>query len=67
MPARMLSTPRRVCKNAVIKPEQTPISMADSSARNGWPIRATCAQTAHPRVKQPSVDRSHRLRVVKLM
>ena len=58
MPAMMLSTPRRVCKKAVTKPEHTPAAMAASSARNGWPVSATWHATAQPRVKQPSVDRS---------
>ena len=41
MPAMMLSTPRRVCKKAVTKPEHAPAAMAASSARNGCPVSAT--------------------------
>ncbi len=41
MPAMMLSTPRRVCKNAVTKPEHTPAAIAAKSARKGWPVSAT--------------------------
>lgn len=37
MPARMLSTPRRVCKKAVMKPESIPAAMAAGSARSGCP------------------------------
>ena len=35
MPAMMLSTPRRVCKKAVTKPEHTPAAMAAANARKG--------------------------------
>ncbi|MFR9067090.1 MAG: hypothetical protein ACLVJH_09445 [Faecalibacterium prausnitzii] len=35
MPAMMLSTPRRVCRKAVTKPEHTPAAMAANRARNG--------------------------------
>ena len=41
IPAMMLSTPRRVCKNAVTKPEHTPAAMAAARARMGWPVSAT--------------------------
>ena len=41
MPAMMLSTPRRVCRKAVTKPEHTPAAMAANSARMGWPVSAT--------------------------
>ena len=41
MPAMMLSTPSRVCRKAVIKPEHTPAAMAAASARMGWPVSAT--------------------------
>ena len=41
MPAMMLSTPRRVCKKAVTKPEHTPAAMAANRARMGWPVCAT--------------------------
>ena len=63
MPAMMLSTPRRVCKNAVTKPEHTPAAMAANRARMGWPVSATWQATAQPRVKQPSVDRSAMFRI----
>ena len=39
--AVMLSTPRRVCKKAVMKPEHTPAAIAASRARKGWPVSAT--------------------------
>ena len=58
MPAMMLSTPRRVCKKAVMKPDSTPAAMAAKRASTGWPATATWQQTAQPNVKQPSVDRS---------
>ena len=35
MPAIMLSTPSRVWRNAVTKPEHTPAAMAATSARKG--------------------------------
>ena len=41
MPAMMLSTPRRVCKKAVTKPEHTPAAIAANRARMGWPVSAT--------------------------
>ena len=41
MPAMMLSTPSRVCKKAVTKPEHTPAAIAASKARKGWPVSAT--------------------------
>ena len=41
MPAMMLSTPRRVCKKAVTKPEHIPAAIAAASARMGWPVNAT--------------------------
>ena len=41
MPAMMLSTPSRVCRKAVTKPEHTPAAMAANRARTGWPVRAT--------------------------
>ena len=41
MPAMMLSTPRRVCRKAVTKPEHTPAALAANRARMGWPVRAT--------------------------
>ena len=58
MPARMLSTPRRVCRKAVTKPEHTPAAMAANNPRNGCPARATVEPTAQPRMKQLSVERS---------
>ena len=58
MPARMLSTPSRVCKKAVTKPEQTPAAIAAGRASTGWPARVTLAPTAQPSTKQPSVERS---------
>ena len=63
MPAMMLSTPRRVCRKAVTKPESTPAAMAAKRASTGWPVTATWQQTAHPNVKQPSVDRSAMFRI----
>ena len=63
MPAMMLSTPRRVCKKAVMKPEHTPAAIAASRARKGWPVSATWQGTAQPSVKQPSVDRSAMFRM----
>ena len=35
IPARMLSTPSFVCRNAVTKPEQTPAAIAAKIARKG--------------------------------
>ena len=58
IPARIDSTPRRVCRNAVTNPDATPAPIAASSPRNGCPCKVTIAQTAQPRVKQPSVERS---------
>ena len=37
MPAMMLSTPRRVCKKAVTKPEHTPAAMAASMRQERVP------------------------------
>ena len=59
MPASRLCTPMRVCSTAVTKPLRLPASMAAGMDSQGWPLRATMAPTAAPRVKQPSVDRSH--------
>ena len=67
MPARMLSTPRRVCKKAVMKPESIPAAMAAGSARSGCPAMVSIAPTAQPSVKQPSVERSAMFRMEKLM
>ena len=67
MPARMLSTPRRVWKKAVMKPESIPAAMAAGSARSGCPAMVSIAPTAQPSVKQPSVDRSAMFRMEKLM
>ena len=64
IPASRESTPIRVCKNAVRKPEQTPAAMAAGMDSHGWPASATAAPTAAPRVKQPSVDRSQTLSIV---
>ena len=50
MPARMLSTPRRVWRKAVTKPEQAPAAMAAGRASSGCPARVTVAPTAKPRV-----------------
>ena len=54
----MEGIPSFVCKNAVIKPEQTPASIAAKRAKTGCPVSVIMAQTAHPKVKQPSVDKS---------
>ena len=59
MPESRLSTPILVWSRAVRKPEHTPAAMAAAMDRKGWPEMATTAPTAAPRVKQPSVDRSH--------
>ncbi len=59
MPASRLCTPIRICKVAVRNPEHMPASIAAGSASQGWPAIATSAPTAAPRVKHPSVDRSH--------
>ena len=58
IPARRLFMPIRVCRNAVIKPESIPASIAAGILRSGCPPIATTAPTAAPRVKQPSVERS---------
>ena len=47
-----------------MNPEHTPAPMAAKMARKGWPEMATTAPTAAPRVKQPSVDRSHTFSMV---
>ena len=59
MPASRLSTPSLVWSSAVIRPDRMPAPMAAKMARTGWPLMATTDPTAQPRVKQPSVDRSH--------
>ena len=58
IPASRLSTPSLVCRIAVTKPDSTPASIAAITDRNGWPLTATTAPTAAPKVKQPSVERS---------
>ena len=58
IPARIDSTPNLVCKNAVTNPDIIPAPIARNSPRNGCPCKVTIAQTAQPRVKQPSVERS---------
>ena len=58
IPARRLSTPIRVWRIAVTKPETMPAPIAAGRDSQGCPARATTAPTTAPRVKQPSVDRS---------
>ena len=55
MPARIDGTPRRVCKVAVTKPEAAPAAIAKNRPSTGCPATAAVAETAHPRVKVPSV------------
>ena len=50
MPASRLCTPMRVCSRAVTKPEIMPASMAAGRESQGWPLSATTAPTAAPRV-----------------
>ena len=59
MPASRLCTPMRICSVAVTSPDREPASMAAGMDSQGWPEMATSAPTAAPRVKHPSVDRSH--------
>ena len=59
MPASRLLTPIFVCNSAVRKPESNPAAIAAGRDRYGCPAMATTAPTVAPRVKQPSVDRSH--------
>ena len=59
MPASKLLTPIFVCSIAVTNPERTPASIAAGIERYGCPEMATVAPTVAPRVKQPSVERSH--------
>ena len=59
MPAKRLFTPMRVCSTAVTRPDSMPAPIAAGSDSQGWPAMAVTAPTTAPRVKQPSVDRSH--------
>ena len=59
MPASSELTPMRVCKKAVTNPEHMPAKMAAGRESTGCPAAATTAPTAAPRVKHPSVDKSH--------
>ena len=58
IPARMEAMPSLVCRNAVKNPEHTPAAIAAKSPRIGCPAMVNMAQTAQPRVKHPSVDKS---------
>ena len=58
IPARIDWIPIFVCKNAVTNPEHIPAAIAASSASTGCPANVTVAQTAQPKVKHPSVDKS---------
>ena len=59
MPASRLCTPMRICSVAVTKPDTMPASIAAGMDSQGYPASATSAPTTAPRVKQPSVLRSH--------
>ena len=59
MPERRESTPIRVWRVAVTKPETIPAPMAAGMLSSGWPETATTAPTTAPRVTQPAVERSH--------
>ena len=47
------------CHTTFCDGADSPAAMAAAMDRKGWPEMATTAPTAAPRVKQPSVDRSH--------
>ena len=54
----MEGTASLVWRNAVMKPAAAAAAMAAGMARMGCPARQTMADTAQPRVKEPSVVRS---------
>ena len=58
IPDKILSIPRVVCKKAVQNPDREPESIAIKIPRIGCPAIVKTAETAVPRVKEPSVDRS---------
>ena len=66
IPARMEGIFSFVCRAAVTKPAAAPQSMAAGMASSGCPATARVADTAHPRVNDPSVVISAMFRTRKL-
>ena len=64
IPAKIEGIRIFVCKKAVMYPAAAPAAMAAGMARKGCPATATVADTAHPRVKAPSVVISAIFRVL---